>query len=246
MAQTLNKYAEQLNELENLQLEELKIVVKDVNQLLDKINKINTEIKSAMVAGYTPNELLDTRNMYLDKLSGYLNIYVENNDDGTVFEKTGDVYLIHGQTVNSIEVNPGYPVVLSDSNGNEFIVSNGQLFAHLQLLNGNGVYASGNESEVQGIQYYKTSLDMFAQRFAEVFNSLNEQNGTPKPLFVGDSFGIYRLYNQHIPRLAFRRDVYHRLNTGKPGSRRKRQHHPHDTGDGRRSCHFSRLYGFVH
>jgi flagellar hook-associated protein 1 FlgK len=189
VAQTLNKYAEQLNELENLQLEELKIVVKDVNQLLDKINKINTEIKSAMVAGYTPNELLDTRNMYLDKLSGYLNIYVENNDDGTVFVKTGDVYLIHGQTVNSIEVNPGYPVVLSDSNGNEFIVSNGQLFAHLQLLNGNGVYASGNESEVQGIQYYKTSLDMFAQRFAEVFNSLNEQNGTPKPLFVGDSFG---------------------------------------------------------
>jgi flagellar hook-associated protein 1 FlgK len=189
VAQTLNKYSEQLRELEQLNIEELDIVVKDVNELLDKISKINTEIKGAKVAGYTPNELLDTRNSYLDRLSGYVNIYVENHDDGTVSIKSGEVYLIQGQNVNNISVESGYPVNILNSDGSEFVTSNGQIFAHLQLLNGNGVYASSTESEFQGIPYYKNSLDNFAQKFAEIYNSLNEQGGVPKPLFVGDSSG---------------------------------------------------------
>ena len=144
-----------------------------------------------MVAGYTPNELLDTRNMYLDKLSGYLNIYVENNDDGTVFVKIGDVYLIHGQTVNSIEVNPGYPVILSDSSGNEFIVSNGQPFAHLQLLNGSRVYASGNESDFQGGEYNTIKPRWICSRrgLPRCSTALMSKTALRNRCFAGDSYG---------------------------------------------------------
>jgi len=189
VAQTLNKYSEQLYELEQQQYEELGIIIEDVNQLLEKISSLNTQIKGAMVAGYNPNELMDTRNMHLDTLSGYLNIYVENHDDGSVSVKCGDVYLVHGKEYNEISLAEGYPVSLKQEDGSDFVVSNGQIFGHLQMLNGNGVFATGGESDFQGIPYYKNSLDMFAQKLAEVFNELNKVDGAEKPLFSGDESG---------------------------------------------------------
>ena len=190
VSQVFNRFSEHLNQIKDLKKEELGIVVSDLNELVNKISKLNTEIKGALVAGYNPNELLDIRNTYLDKLSGYTNITVEAQNDGTVAIKTGENYLLsQEQQINTIHLGSGEPVALYNSDSSEYITANGEIFAHLQLLNGKGVYAADGESQFQGVPYYQQSLDYLAGKFADVFNTLNAQDGVDKPLFSGDSGG---------------------------------------------------------
>ena len=111
VAQTLNKYSKQLDQISEIRTEQLKIVVSDLNELVNKISKISAEIKSSIVAGYNPNELLDVRNTYLDRLSGYTNIVVENLDDGRIAIKSGEVYLLTAdQQINEISIGSGEPL----------------------------------------------------------------------------------------------------------------------------------------
>lgn len=199
VAQTLNKYSKQLDQISEIRTEQLKIVVSDLNELVNKISKISAEIKSSIVAGYNPNELLDVRNTYLDRLSGYTNIVVENLDDGRIAIKSGEVYLLTAdQQINEISIGSGEPITLYNSDSSEYVITNGEIFAQLQILNGKGVYAAAGESQFQGVPYYKQSLDYFAQRFAEVYNNLNSAGGVDKPLFVGDGTGVITAENISI------------------------------------------------
>ncbi|MDE7281411.1 MAG: flagellar hook-associated protein FlgK, partial [Ruminiclostridium sp.] len=98
ICQTLNAYA---NDLENLRQEnviELKNSISEVNNLIDKIVDLNKAIvgeynitaadkiykKETVIGSYGPNELIDERNRLIDELSCYANIKAYDNDDGSV------------------------------------------------------------------------------------------------------------------------------------------------------------------
>ncbi|MFI3253288.1 MAG: flagellar basal body rod C-terminal domain-containing protein [Eubacteriales bacterium] len=88
-------------------------------------------------------------------------------------------------------------ILLSD------IVISGALQGHREMLTGEGEYSSKLEismnpdaTTTRGIPYYQMALDSLAQKFAEVFNSLNTLN--PDDIFAVDDDGNFYDCNKPI------------------------------------------------
>lgn len=193
ITEVLNQYAQQLQNIEDQQLYDLKIGVNDINTITKKIDALNDQIKAQMLQGGPANELLDMRNNYLDDLSKYLNITVQEHSNGSISVSCGSIQLVDGDGgTNTLELDTGvYPVCLkSESDGSVLDISEGSIAGTLEVLNGKGSFAALGENDFRGIPYYRNSIDTFAKTFAETFNDLNAYDGTDKPLFEGDASGI--------------------------------------------------------
>jgi flagellar hook-associated protein 1 FlgK len=89
ITETLSYYYNQLEKIKNQETEDLDNSIKEINEIIDNITNFNRSIQFEKLLKNSHNELLDTRNLYLDELSGYANITVEEHDDGTVSVKIG-------------------------------------------------------------------------------------------------------------------------------------------------------------
>lgn len=192
VVQTLNQYAFQFKQIREEQMSSFTITVDNLNTTIEKINEINAQIKDQTLRGGASNELLDMRNSYLDTLSGYLNITVTPQDDGTVkVTSDGSVDVLDSHF--DIELD-GERVTLQRTDGasvvSEFLPSNGVVRGYLELLNGAGTYATGDESTLRGLPYYERAFDNFAEAFAGTFNAINTLDPlAPAPLFTGFTAG---------------------------------------------------------
>lgn len=87
----LNTYADNLTTLYNNQEKGLQKDVNEVNSILTNIRELNETIRKNQIHGKDPLELLDERNVLIDKLSNYMRIDVtytqENVGAGTMVEK---------------------------------------------------------------------------------------------------------------------------------------------------------------
>lgn len=188
VVQVLNQYAKQLEETRQQSLFELGTIASDLNNMIKQVAEQNKEIRSSKIQGFSANELLDERNLILDKLSGYANIKVINHNDGSVSIKLGDAYLLDAQKndlqnkISVIDRNGFVDIVWE--NGGSASVAGGQLAGYVAAINGNGVYAGPGEADDNGLKYFQTALDKFATKFAEIFNSINDPTGVNK-LFTG-------------------------------------------------------------
>ncbi len=192
LTETVNFYYNQLSTVRAQEIENLELVtIKNVNKYIEKIVELNTSIQNEVLLKNSPNDLYDARNLLLDKLSAELNISVTENEDGTVSVLCGDKYLIDAAGNNYAQLSfdsTSGKVFLDD--GTELEMESGAIKGTLDLINGKGSFAASGENDFRGILYYLESLDNFAAKFAETFNTLN---GPGKPLFTGTdakSFGI--------------------------------------------------------
>lgn len=71
-----NKAADDLADIKENKVNELKESISDVNKLLTEIRDLNVQIRTQNIYGDKALELRDARNLALDKLSGYMNIEV--------------------------------------------------------------------------------------------------------------------------------------------------------------------------
>ena len=83
-----NRYT-RLKETRVMLNDDLKVSVGEVNGLLKDISKLNEQIVKSEALGDNPNDLLDKRDLLVEKLSGYMNVTVDNRDP--------DEFLIHTQ-----------------------------------------------------------------------------------------------------------------------------------------------------
>lgn len=152
----------------------------DVNDYLEKIAALNKQIKDATASfdyteQYGPNELLDQRNVLIDKLSAYGTVSVVNNSDGTTDVKFGDRYAVKGieaERINYHENNDGTVSVKWQSDEAYVDAGNGILDSTVKILNGRGVnMQNSTESSEKGILYYRDKLDDFTARLVSVCNS---------------------------------------------------------------------------
>jgi flagellar hook-associated protein 1 FlgK len=189
----LNGYSDQLQQLKEANVTEIGDAVDQTNDLIDRIVSLNQQIvkeykatecdrtvNGETVSRYGPLELIDQRNLLIDELSGYVNIKAEDNSDGSVNIFMGDQSLIEGKTVNHIimqNYNDYGAAVLELSDGSQAHIQSGEIKAYVDVLNGNGPYASYYQNSEYGIPYYQTAIDTFAQDFAVWMNMLN---GAPK------------------------------------------------------------------
>lgn len=185
MAQTLNQLYKGLEEYSQQCKEELKINIKDINNDFSKLAELNRSIRTTVVAnGYTdeygPNELLDERNLILDKLSAYGEISIQDNIDGTINLSFNGHEVVNGlehDSLNLQEDKSGTISISWMSDGTDAATGTGKFKAYTDIINGAGVGATEKQSSDNGIPYYKARLDEFAATFAETFNNIIP-NGT--------------------------------------------------------------------
>lgn len=77
LADELNHTYKQLEELKKNTYDVMKNTVFDVSNILTQINQLNEQIIGVKVAGNMPNDLMDKRDLLLDKLSSKFNINVD-------------------------------------------------------------------------------------------------------------------------------------------------------------------------
>lgn len=195
VTETLNQYSNQLSEIREQEQADLAVVVDDVNTIVGKINDLNQSIKNEMVYGNPSGELLDMRNNYLDELSGYLDVTITANPDGTVSVSSGEEMLLDALNNQKISLGVSYSSgevsIVKLSTGELFDVTQGKIKGYLEALNGLGSYAASGQESGKGLAYYEKVIDDFAVSFASRFNDLNKPaSGEDRPLFEGDSAGV--------------------------------------------------------
>ena len=205
VCQTLRAYYTDLENLRNENVIELQDSVKQVNELIDKIVMYNGIITGeynvtaadkiyygeSVIGSYGPNELIDQRNQFIDELSYFGNIKVYDNDDGSVRIEMAGTTIVNGTKYEQVvmkDYDRYKAAVLVFSNGDAVDCASGDLKARMDMLNGNGSYASFYQNSEYGIPYYESTLNAFAQEFAELMNTLNgcTADDTSRAMFGAD------------------------------------------------------------
>ncbi|APF28091.1 flagellar hook-associated protein FlgK [Clostridium sporogenes] len=80
LADELNHTFNELSKLKENTQREIQQTVFEVNSILDQINQLNQEIIQVKVAGQQPNDLMDRRDLLLDKLSAKFGIEIDKEN----------------------------------------------------------------------------------------------------------------------------------------------------------------------
>ena len=145
----------------------------------------------SVTGSYGPNEMLDARNLLLDELAYKGNISVYDNPDGSVKVLMDGVEIINGEKYEhlymkgstkkdeeySSELLRDYyaydAAVLRWTSGDDAVLKSGELKSYINVLNGNGVYKTGYQNDYYGIPYYESTINAFADTFANFMNRFN-------------------------------------------------------------------------
>lgn len=181
LCRLLNSYDEELCEIEQTYVGEFRDSLEYVNGLLEEMNVLNDKIvkeKFHYPEEYDPNELLDQMNLYIDELATYGNIEVQRLTSGAFTIKMGGVTVLDGENYRTNRIlmkdydTYGEAIVYFES-GEDVILNSGILKSYYDMINGNGVYASGHQNGAYGIAYFKSAIDEFARTIANTFNKAN-------------------------------------------------------------------------
>jgi len=161
LAGTLNALSRQLSTIATQATEQFEARTGpsgEVASYATQIAQLNGQIKLAEEAGQQPNEMLDRRDLLLDKLSALAQVSVVKQPNGTETVSFGDAAkpLVEGTAVN-------WPQAITSAAG-------GQLGTLLALTGPTGTLAS-----------YREALDGVAATLAEGVNTLH----TATPFFTG-------------------------------------------------------------
>lgn len=188
LCRMLNDYDTQLREVEDTYVNELQDSVEYFNKLLDEMTALNERIekeKFHYAEEYGPNELYDQMNLYIDEVSTYGEITFHQNANGTYNVDMGGVNIVNGTELkNSHILMKDYELYgtaeLYFEKGQDVLLTRGTFKAYQDMLNGNGVYAAGGQSNAYGIAYFKSALNMFARTVADTLNTANGAEQFPE------------------------------------------------------------------
>lgn len=194
LCRLLNDYSTKLDEVEQTYVSEMEDTVGYINNLLSEMNTLNDRIAKEILNypdGYGPNELYDQLNNYIDELANYGDISVQENDNGTLSVTMAGVKIVDGENfkINTLvlgDYSRNGQAYLNFESGEEVNLHSGLLKSYLNMLNGNGVYATGRQNGSYGIAYFRSAIDEFARTLANTFNSANGADDDPsRQMFVG-------------------------------------------------------------
>ena len=181
-----NRYS-RLKETRTMINDDIKVSVGQVNGILSDISGLNVQIEKSRALGDNPNDLLDKRDLLVEKLSGYMNITVDNRDPDEFLVHTSGMHLIQGKQVNYLDTaanrdNEGYVDIVWKDNGKYADIKNGKLNALVEL----------RDDDVRGeIQ----KLDMMTINFTDMVNEIHSQAWGKNGETGVDLFKEYRFIN---------------------------------------------------
>lgn len=149
----------------NLLNSDIEATVRQVNDYANQIAAINGEIVRSKAMGDNPNDLLDRRDLLVDKLSKLANISTDRRDaDEFMVHLDGNI-LVQGNIARNFSLetvldNNGYDKLVWSDTGDDAYVSGGKLGALIELRD------SDIRSEIQ-------SLNTMTMNFADLVNDVH-------------------------------------------------------------------------
>lgn len=185
IAAILNSFSSKLNLIRSQQIENLATDINSVNTILKRISELNYAINqevftnsinsTATVSAYGPNELIDERNILIDKLATFGNISVEQNENGSVHVKLNGKTSVNGTEYHALNLvrHDGDAVsVMWLGTGDTVSLESGSLMASVAMINGRGPQATGRERYDKGIPFYIDIINSFAENLMVQFNNI--------------------------------------------------------------------------
>ena len=176
---------------------DIEATVKQVNDYARQIAAINGEIVRSRGMGDNPNDLLDRRDLLVDKLSKLVNITTDRRDSDEFFVHIDGQVLVQGGIARTFDLetvidNNGYDKLVWKDTGNDAVIKGGKLGALIELrdvdvrnevqsLNTMTMNFADLVNDVHRNAYganHVTGLDFFTQRsFVENVNGNYDRDG---------------------------------------------------------------------
>jgi flagellar hook-associated protein 1 FlgK len=156
-----------LKGLQDMVEEDIQLTVKRVNELSREIAGLNRDIQRIQGQGDNPNDLLDRRDLLVDRLSSIIDVTVDSRDPNEFMVHTAGFVLVQGQIGRSFDLvtgteNEGYSKIVWHETGDDAHFANGSLAALLDL----------RDETIQGeIQ----SLDSMTMNFIDLVNEVHRE-----------------------------------------------------------------------
>ena len=117
---------------------DIEATVKQVNNLTRQIADCNAEIVRSRAMGDNPNDLLDRRDLLVDKLSKLIDISTDQRDSDEFMVHVGGRVIVQGNIAREIDLVPrfddtGYSKLVWKDTGNDAIFKGGTLGALVEL-----------------------------------------------------------------------------------------------------------------
>ncbi|MCR5286037.1 MAG: flagellar hook-associated protein FlgK [Treponema sp.] len=117
---------------------DIEATVKQVNSLAKQIADVNGEIVRSKAMGDNPNDLLDRRDLLVDKLSELININTDFRDSDEFMVHVGGQVIVQGSLSREIGLAPrydqtGYNKLIWSDTGNDAFFKGGKLGALVEL-----------------------------------------------------------------------------------------------------------------
>ena len=163
-----------LKQLQNQVDEDIEITVAKVNDLSRQIASLNRDITRIKALGDNPNDLMDRRDLLVDKLSSLIDVTVSNKDKDEFMVHTSGHILVQGQISRQFDLRKnidteGYGHIFWQDTNNEIIFTKGKLGALMELRD------VTIEDEIQ-------NLDNMTMNFTDLVNEIHREaygaNGT--------------------------------------------------------------------
>ncbi|MDR2142779.1 MAG: flagellar hook-associated protein FlgK [Treponema sp.] len=163
----INNRFEMLKGYQDMVEKDIVITVQRVNDLSLEIADLNNQIQKIKAMGDSPNDLMDRRDLLVDKLSEIIDITVDRRDPDEFMVHTSGMILVQGGIGRqfTLEKRPdedGYSRIYWDETRQEMNFRNGSLHALLELRD------VTIESEIR-------SLDTFAMNFIDLVNEIHRE-----------------------------------------------------------------------
>ena len=144
---------------------DIEATVRQINSIARQIGEINNEIVKVRAMGDNPNDLLDRRDLLVEKLGGLANITTDTRDNDEFMVHLNGNILVQGHIARQFDIEPmtdnnGYSHVIWADTGNTVQVTGGTLGALIELRD------VDIRSEVQ-------SLNTMTMNFADLVNDVH-------------------------------------------------------------------------
>ncbi len=141
--------------------------VSQVNSFIKNIASLNTQIVRVQAMGDNPNDLLDRRDLLVEKLSSLIDITVNNRDPDEFTINSGGMHIVQGKHYEALSTvpdpgNEGYSKVVWKDGGKKAYFSGGKLASLVELRD------SDTKEEIQ-------KLDLMAVNFMDLVNEIHKK-----------------------------------------------------------------------
>ena len=165
LTNAINSKWENLMGVASLINSDIEATVKQVNSYANQIASLNSEIVRSRGMGDNPNDLLDRRDLLVDKLSKLANITTDNRDSDEFMVHIDGRVLVQGGVARNFELvsvtdNNGYDKLVWNDTKEDVFISGGTLGALIELRD------DDIRSEIQ-------SLNTMTMNFADLVNDIH-------------------------------------------------------------------------